>query len=171
MELLQRVAPDRVAFFDLENAQGVPIYVHAKICVVDDVWFTCGSDNFNRRSWTNDSELTCAVLDPELHGERTAAEIPGATIELIHGGHMLPVTHPAAADGGPVALARVAHEGWAAGYPGGGMAAFVRRVCNEHGGFEPAIHHHTNELTALLALVAEGHAITLLPEIAAQGRA
>ena len=35
-----------------------------------------------------------AVLDPELNGERTAAAIPGATVELIHGGHMLPVTHP-----------------------------------------------------------------------------
>jgi len=36
-----------------------------------------------------------AVLDPGLNGERTAAEISGATVELIHGGHMLPVTHPA----------------------------------------------------------------------------
>ena len=64
MRILQDAAPDRVAVFDLENADGVPIYVHAKICVVDDVWLTCGSDNFNRRSWTNDSELTCAVIDP-----------------------------------------------------------------------------------------------------------
>jgi pimeloyl-ACP methyl ester carboxylesterase len=32
------------------------------------------------------------VLDPELNGVRTAAEIPGAAIELIDGGHMLPVT-------------------------------------------------------------------------------
>ncbi len=35
-----------------------------------------------------------AVLDPALQGEATAATIPGARIELIDGGHMLPVTHP-----------------------------------------------------------------------------
>jgi len=64
LDLLRGVAPDRVLVVDLENAEGTPIYVHAKVCIVDDVWFTCGSDNFNRRSWTSDSELTCAVLDP-----------------------------------------------------------------------------------------------------------
>jgi phosphatidylserine/phosphatidylglycerophosphate/cardiolipin synthase-like enzyme len=63
LRMLQRVAPGRVAAFDLENSAGTPIYVHAKICIVDDTWFTCGSDNFNRRSWTTDSELTCAVID------------------------------------------------------------------------------------------------------------
>jgi phosphatidylserine/phosphatidylglycerophosphate/cardiolipin synthase-like enzyme len=61
--MLRRTAPDRVAIYNLENTAGTPIYVHAKICIVDDIWFTCGSDNFNRRSWTSDSELTCAVLD------------------------------------------------------------------------------------------------------------
>jgi phosphatidylserine/phosphatidylglycerophosphate/cardiolipin synthase-like enzyme len=39
------------------------VYVHAKVCVVDDVWAVVGSDNFNRRSWTHDSELSAAVLD------------------------------------------------------------------------------------------------------------
>jgi pimeloyl-ACP methyl ester carboxylesterase len=34
-----------------------------------------------------------AVLDPALHGEATAATIRDARIELIEGGHMLPVTH------------------------------------------------------------------------------
>jgi phosphatidylserine/phosphatidylglycerophosphate/cardiolipin synthase-like enzyme len=63
IRMLHRVAPDRVGVFDLENSIGTPIYVHAKICIVDDTWITCGSDNFNRRSWTTDSELTCAVLD------------------------------------------------------------------------------------------------------------
>ena len=61
--MLRRAAPDRVGVFDLENAAGTPVYIHAKVCVVDDRWATCGSDNFNRRSWTSDSELTCAVVD------------------------------------------------------------------------------------------------------------
>lgn len=38
------------------------------------------------------------VLDPQLNGEKTAEEIPGATLTLIDGGHMLPVTHAAATE-------------------------------------------------------------------------
>jgi phosphatidylserine/phosphatidylglycerophosphate/cardiolipin synthase-like enzyme len=56
---------DRVAIFDVENLGGVPVYVHAKVCVIDDVWTAVGSDNFNRRSWTHDSEIACAVMDNE----------------------------------------------------------------------------------------------------------
>lgn len=63
LRTLQAAAPDRVGVFDIENADGVPIYVHAKVCIVDDVWLSCGSDNVNRRSWTCDSELTCGVVD------------------------------------------------------------------------------------------------------------
>ena len=33
------------------------------------------------------------LLDPALHGERTAAAIPGAVLTLIEGGHMLQVAH------------------------------------------------------------------------------
>src|ERR1700681_1865135 len=54
---------DRVGIYDVENPQGTPVYVHAKVCVIDDVWAAVGSDNFNRRSWTHDSEVSCAVLD------------------------------------------------------------------------------------------------------------
>lgn len=39
-----------------------------------------------------------AVLDYRLNGQKTAAEIPGATLELIDGGHMLPVTRPDATE-------------------------------------------------------------------------
>ena len=63
LRTLRRTAPDRVGAFDLEHEDGRPIYIHAKVCIVDDEWFTIGSDNFNRRSWTSDSELTCAVVD------------------------------------------------------------------------------------------------------------
>jgi len=52
-----------VHVFDVENHAGTPVYVHAKVCVVDDVWLSVGSDNFNRRSWTHDSELSSGVLD------------------------------------------------------------------------------------------------------------
>jgi phosphatidylserine/phosphatidylglycerophosphate/cardiolipin synthase-like enzyme len=57
---------DRVAVYDLENIHGTPIYIHAKVCVIDDVWLEVGSDNINRRSWTHDSELSCAVLDSAI---------------------------------------------------------------------------------------------------------
>ena len=63
VDRLTRFGPDRFQIFDLENEAGTPIYVHAKTIVVDDVWAAVGSDNLNRRSWTNDSELSCAILD------------------------------------------------------------------------------------------------------------
>jgi phosphatidylserine/phosphatidylglycerophosphate/cardiolipin synthase-like enzyme len=60
---LRRAGDGRVAVYDLENEQGTPIYVHAKAVVVDDVWAMVGSANLNRRSWTHDSEVACAVVD------------------------------------------------------------------------------------------------------------
>ncbi|MGC1209743.1 MAG: phospholipase D-like domain-containing protein [Micromonospora sp.] len=75
LSLCQKAAPDRVHIFDVENHEGTPVYVHAKVCVVDDVWASVGSDNFNRRSWTHDSELSCAVLD-ETRDERAPID-PG----------------------------------------------------------------------------------------------
>jgi DNA-binding transcriptional LysR family regulator len=82
---------------------------------------------------------------------------------------VLPAGHPAAAGGRPVALDAVASSPWAVGYEGGGMAQLVRRVCAEHGGFEPDVRHRTNELSMLVGLVAQGHAVTLLPALALRG--
>ncbi len=64
--LIRAAGGDRVAFYGPENHAGTPVYVHAKVCVVDDVWASVGSDNFNRRSWTHDSELSAAVLDETI---------------------------------------------------------------------------------------------------------
>ena len=65
VEACRRAAPDRVHLFDAENHEGTPVYVHSKVCVIDDAWACVGSANFNRRSWTHDSELACAVLDAD----------------------------------------------------------------------------------------------------------
>ncbi|HEY7124264.1 MAG TPA: phospholipase D family protein [Ktedonobacterales bacterium] len=40
-----------------------PIYVHAKVGLVDDQWATVGSANLNSRSLSHDAELNLAVLD------------------------------------------------------------------------------------------------------------
>jgi phosphatidylserine/phosphatidylglycerophosphate/cardiolipin synthase-like enzyme len=61
---LRKAAPARVAFYWPQSPDGVPVYVHAKVCVIDDQWASTGSDNFNRRSWTHDSEVSAAVCDP-----------------------------------------------------------------------------------------------------------
>jgi phosphatidylserine/phosphatidylglycerophosphate/cardiolipin synthase-like enzyme len=63
LDLLNTAAPGRVAVYGIENHHGIPVYVHAKVCIIDDVWASVGSDNVNRRSWTHDSELSCAVID------------------------------------------------------------------------------------------------------------
>jgi phosphatidylserine/phosphatidylglycerophosphate/cardiolipin synthase-like enzyme len=65
LETCFEASSQRVHAFDVENPEGTPVYVHAKACVVDDIWACVGSDNLNRRSWTHDSELSCAVLDSD----------------------------------------------------------------------------------------------------------
>jgi phosphatidylserine/phosphatidylglycerophosphate/cardiolipin synthase-like enzyme len=65
LEQLYEAGPGRVGVYGVENLSGTPVYVHAKVCVIDDTWAAVGSDNFNRRSWTHDSELTAAVVHPD----------------------------------------------------------------------------------------------------------
>jgi phosphatidylserine/phosphatidylglycerophosphate/cardiolipin synthase-like enzyme len=43
-----------------------PLYVHAKIAIVDDRWLTIGSANLNEHSLFNDSEMNVACCDPAL---------------------------------------------------------------------------------------------------------
>jgi phosphatidylserine/phosphatidylglycerophosphate/cardiolipin synthase-like enzyme len=76
IDLLNEAGGDRFAIYDLESEAGKPIYVHAKVVVIDDVFTAIGSDNMNRRSWTNDSELSIAVLD-EVRDERDPLDPAG----------------------------------------------------------------------------------------------
>lgn len=75
LSLLKRTAGDRVGVYHLVNDEGRPIYVHSKVCIVDDVWAIVGSDNMSIRSWTHDSELSCAVID--AHRDERAPADPG----------------------------------------------------------------------------------------------
>lgn len=43
-----------------------PIYVHAKVAIIDDLWSTVGSANLNNRGMRDDTEINVAVLDGRL---------------------------------------------------------------------------------------------------------
>lgn len=73
---------DRVLLLGLVNRAGLPIYVHSKICIIDDRWASVGSDNFNRRSWTSDSEIACAIMDDRVDGLAEDAPSPSDAFAL-----------------------------------------------------------------------------------------
>ncbi|MCW2923975.1 MAG: phospholipase D/Transphosphatidylase [Thermoleophilia bacterium] len=54
------VRPDQV------GEDPVPIYVHAKVGIVDDRWMSLGSANLNEHSLFNDTELNVVSCDPGL---------------------------------------------------------------------------------------------------------
>jgi phosphatidylserine/phosphatidylglycerophosphate/cardiolipin synthase-like enzyme len=87
LDRIRAAGGDRVAIYGVENPQGTPVYVHAKVCVVDDIWASVGSDNLNRRSWTHDSELAAVVLDEtagEAEGPRAFARELRLTLAREH---------------------------------------------------------------------------------------
>ena len=73
MDHLLDAGGDRVALYGLTSEAGYPVYVHAKVCVIDDVWASVGSDNFNRRSWSSDTEVACAVQDTRVEDRAGSA--------------------------------------------------------------------------------------------------
>jgi DNA-binding transcriptional LysR family regulator len=84
---------------------------------------------------------------------------------------VLPARHaPARRHREAVPLAELAGEAWTAGHAGMAWDEMTRRTCRELGGFEPDIRHRTNDATVSLALVAQGLAVTMLPELVLPGR-
>jgi phosphatidylserine/phosphatidylglycerophosphate/cardiolipin synthase-like enzyme len=49
-----------------ESGDPTPVYVHSKVCIVDDQWLTLGSANLNERSLFNDSEVNVCCEDAAL---------------------------------------------------------------------------------------------------------
>jgi phosphatidylserine/phosphatidylglycerophosphate/cardiolipin synthase-like enzyme len=43
-----------------------PIYVHAKVAIIDDIWTTAGSANLNNRGMRDDTEMNVATLNAGL---------------------------------------------------------------------------------------------------------
>jgi DNA-binding transcriptional LysR family regulator len=78
---------------------------------------------------------------------------------------MLPARHPLADGGGPVRLAALRDTPWAAGKGDSHYAELTVHACRTLGGFEPDVRHRSNDLMMLLALVANGQAVTLLPDL------
>ena len=54
------------------------VYVHAKIGIVDDRWFTIGSANLNAHSLFNDTEMNVVCLDPAVARGDAAPPLGGA---------------------------------------------------------------------------------------------
>jgi len=71
-----------------------PLYVHAKIGIVDDAWLTVGSANLNEHSFFNDTEMNVVTCDPRLaretrlrlwseHLERPVKEVSGEPAQVV----------------------------------------------------------------------------------------
>lgn len=84
---------------------------------------------------------------------------------------VLPARHPAARrHQDAVPLAVLAGETWTTGHAGMGWEEMTRRICREHGGFDPDIRHRTIDASVSLALVAGGLAVAMLPDLALPDR-
>jgi phosphatidylserine/phosphatidylglycerophosphate/cardiolipin synthase-like enzyme len=71
-----------------------PLYVHAKIGIVDDAWLTVGSANLNEHSFFNDTEMNVMTCDPTVaretrlrlwaeHLERSVEEVSGEPAQVV----------------------------------------------------------------------------------------
>ena len=64
-----------------DDNESSPVYIHAKVGIVDDEWLTIGSGNLNNHSLFNDSEVNVVTCDPELALE-TRLRLWGEHLEL-----------------------------------------------------------------------------------------
>jgi DNA-binding transcriptional LysR family regulator len=77
----------------------------------------------------------------------------------------LPRGHPAAGRPGPVSLAALRDDHWAAPRAPSAFADMVARLCRSVGAFEPDVRDRAYDLQLLIELVAVRGAVALLPAI------
>jgi phosphatidylserine/phosphatidylglycerophosphate/cardiolipin synthase-like enzyme len=74
--------------------KSVPVYVHAKLGIVDDTWMTVGSANLNEHSLFNDTEANLVTDDAEViretrlrlwaeHLERPVSDVDGDPADVV----------------------------------------------------------------------------------------
>ncbi len=84
VEALQRIdRHGRLRLYHPETAGGKPIYVHAKVLIVDDRYLRVGSSNFNNRSMRLDTECDVVVSAGETGVDDTTATIAHIRNDLI----------------------------------------------------------------------------------------
>ncbi|MBO3741691.1 LysR family transcriptional regulator [Actinoplanes flavus] len=82
---------------------------------------------------------------------------------------VLPAGHPLARSGGPVAVADLRSEVWAASAEGTGHHAMVVGTCRALGGYEPDLRHRSNDADVQLELVRAATAVALMPALTLPG--
>ena len=83
---------------------------------------------------------------------------------------VLPEGHPVARRHGlTVALSELADEVWTTGHRGTPWEGMTSWTCRQLGGFDPNVRHRTNDAVVSLELVAQGLAVTLLPDFVEPG--
>ncbi|KAF4034992.1 PLD-like domain [Phytophthora infestans] len=60
---IQKLYPNKFQIYTTKEE--LDLYIHSKVVIIDDVYLSVGSANWNRRSMTSDSELAANIIDDE----------------------------------------------------------------------------------------------------------
>ncbi|MEV4412006.1 LysR family transcriptional regulator [Catellatospora sp. NPDC049609] len=101
----------------------------------------------------HDYDLAPATPDPTVESEPLLDE----TVFLA-----LPGDHPVAGD----PIGGVEHSDWIVSAPGTLCHTVALRTC-QAAGYQPRVRHHADDFTAVLALVAAGQGVALVPQLGA----
>ena len=66
-------------------------------------------------------------------------------------------------------LASLAGSAWVTAAEGTAYSDMFARICRSVGGFEPDIRHRANDMRVMLALVARGRAVAMVPALGKPG--